>query len=203
MQDRPIWHELRTCDALVEHLLVDGAYQEALDHLVRGYQRVIVSFCRTQLGRAGEGGRAEEVAQDVFLAAYQSLPRLQLRAPIHAWLFAIARKRCLQEWRNYGRRMQRLETHRDTVAGEVHRSDAALTEEQFMSEEELESLRTSLSKLRKWERELLTRRFCEGYTIAMLARESTFWSESTIRNRLTQALTHLRTIYLRSGRSRG
>ena len=27
--------------------------------------------------------------------------------------------------------MQRLETHRDTVAGEVHRSDAALTEERF------------------------------------------------------------------------
>jgi hypothetical protein len=62
MQDRPTWQELRTCDALVERLLVDSAYQEALDHLVRGYQRVIVSFCRTQLGRAGDGGRAEEVA---------------------------------------------------------------------------------------------------------------------------------------------
>jgi RNA polymerase sigma-70 factor (ECF subfamily) len=203
MQERPIWHELRACDALVERLLADGAYQEAMDHLVHGYQRVIVSFCRTQLGQAGDGGRAEEVAQDIFVAAYQSLPRVQLHAPIHAWLFGIARKRCLQERRNYGRRVQRLETHRDTVAGEVHRSDTALTEERFMSEEELESLRTSLSKLRKWERELLTKRFCEGYTIAMLAREATFWSESTMRNRLTQALTHLRTIYLRSGRSRG
>ena len=72
-----------------------------------------------------------------------------------------------------------------------------------MAEEELEYLRSSLRQLRKWERELLTKRFCEGYTIAMLAQESMFWSESTIRNRLTQALTHLRNLYLRSAHPRG
>jgi DNA-directed RNA polymerase specialized sigma24 family protein len=37
------------------------------------------------------------VAQEVFVAAYQSMPRFQRQAPLHAWLFAIARKRCLQE----------------------------------------------------------------------------------------------------------
>ncbi len=80
MQERLDWQALRTCDSLVEGAIADGAYQEALDHLVRGYQRAMVSFCRTQLGRAGEGGRAEEVAQEVFLAAYQSLPRFQRTA---------------------------------------------------------------------------------------------------------------------------
>jgi RNA polymerase sigma-70 factor (ECF subfamily) len=169
-----------------------------LDHLVRGYQRVIVSFCRTQLGRAGEGGRAEDVAQEVFLAAYQSMPRFQRNAPLHAWLFAIARNRCLQERRNYQRRVQRLDTHRDTVAAAVHADSPRSAEEHFMAEDELEQLRASLSKLRKWERELLTKRFCEGYTIAMLAKESAFWSESTIRNRLAQALERLRTLYQRA-----
>jgi RNA polymerase sigma-70 factor (ECF subfamily) len=192
---------LRACDALVESAIADGAYPEALDHLVRGYQRVMVSFCRTQLGRAGEGGRAEEVAQEVFLAAYQSMPRFQRQAPFHAWLFAIARKRCLQEWRNYQRRVQRLDTHRDTVAAAVHTDNPRSAEETSMSEDELERLRASLSKLRTWERALLTKRFCEGYTIAMLAQESAFWSESTIRNRLAQALAHLRTIYQRMERT--
>ena len=69
--------------------------------------------------------------------------------------------------------------------------------------EELERLRESLGKLRKWERELLVKRFCEGYTIAMLAQEAMFWSESTIRNRLTQALEHLRKIYRRTERAEG
>ena len=72
-----------------------------------------------------------------------------------------------------------------------------------MSAEELERLRESLSKLRKWERELLVKRFCEGYTIAMLAQEAMFWSESTVRNRLTQALEHLRKIYRRTERTEG
>jgi RNA polymerase sigma-70 factor (ECF subfamily) len=203
MQERLDWQTLRTCDALVEHAIADGAYPEALDHLVQGYQRVIVSFCRTQLGRAGEGGRAEEVAQEVFLAAYQSMPRFQRQAPLHAWLFGIVRKRCLQERRNYGRRAQRLDTHRDTVAAAVHAESPRSAEEQSMSEAELERLRVSLGELRKWERELLMKRFCEGYTIAMLAKEAAFWSESTIRNRLARALAHLQKIYQRVERSQG
>jgi len=80
MQERLDWQALRTCDSLVEGAIADGAYQEALDHLVRGYQRAMVSFCRTQLGRARAGGRAEEVAQAVFLAAYQSRRRFQRTA---------------------------------------------------------------------------------------------------------------------------
>jgi RNA polymerase sigma-70 factor (ECF subfamily) len=201
MQERLDWQALRTCDALVEHAIADGAYPEALDQLVRGYQRVIVSFCRTQLGRAGEGGRAEDVAQEVFLAAYQSMPRFQRQAPLHAWLFGIARKRCLQERRNYGRRAQRLETHRDTVAAAVHTERPPSAEAQSMTEEELERLRVSLGHLRKWERELLLKRFCEGYTLAMLAKESVFWSESTLRHRLAQALAHLQKIYQRGERA--
>ena len=129
------------------------------------------------------------------------MPRFQRTAPLHVWLFAIARKRCLQEWRNHQRRVQRLDTHRDTVAAAVHADNPRSAEEQSMSEDELEQLQASLSKLRKWERELLTKRFCEGYTIAMLAKESTFWSESTIRNRLAQALERLRTLYRRAERA--
>lgn len=197
MQDRHAWRALRICDAQVEVLIADGAYEAALDQLVRGYQRVMVSFCRTQLGPVGQDGRAEEVAQEVFLAAYRGMPRFTRRAPLHTWLFAIARKRCLQEQRNWRRRSRGLEMHRATVAAAVHMEEALPDEERLMSAEELAHLRASLGQLRKWERELLLKRFFEGYTINMLARESTFWSESTMRNRLTQALQHLRTLYYR------
>lgn len=198
MQEHRDWQTLRTCDALVEHAIVEGAYQEALDQLVRGYQRVIVSFCRRQLGRAGEGGRAEEVAQEIFLVAYQGLPRFTRQAPVSAWLFGIARKRCLQERRNYRRRTQNLDTHRDAITAAVHADSPRSAEERAMSDDELERLRESLSKLRRWERELLMKRYCEDYTMAMLAKESGFWSESTIRKRVTQALERLRTLYRRT-----
>ena len=72
-----------------------------------------------------------------------------------------------------------------------------------MSAEELEYLRASLSQLRKWERELLSKRFFEGATIAAIARESMFWSETTVRNRLTQALQRLRDIYDRRTEPQG
>jgi hypothetical protein len=42
MQEWCDWQALRTCDALVEHAIADGAYPEALDHLIQGYQQVRV-----------------------------------------------------------------------------------------------------------------------------------------------------------------
>ncbi len=51
MDDRLKQPELRTCDALVESYIADGQYQDALDHLVRGYQRQIVSYCRNIIAR--------------------------------------------------------------------------------------------------------------------------------------------------------
>jgi RNA polymerase sigma-70 factor, ECF subfamily len=107
---------------------------------------------------------AEEVAQEVFLGVYQRMPQFQRQASLHAWLFGIARKRCLQERWNYRRRVQLLDVHRDTVTASVHTSGAIPTEERAMSEDELERLRSSLGKLRKWERELLTKYFLQGYT---------------------------------------
>ena len=50
MQERLTWHTLRTCDAVVESAIGNWAYQETLDRLVGSYPRVIVNFCRTQIG---------------------------------------------------------------------------------------------------------------------------------------------------------
>lgn len=188
------WNALRPCDALVESYLAEGAYLEAFNELVRGYQRLMVSLCRRQLGRAGHGGRAEEIAQEVFLTAYRILPQ-KGNAPVRPWLFAIARKRCWREWRDAERHHRLLEERQDTIVASVHPGNPISPEALRLSEAELERLRASLHKLKKWEREFLLKHFCEGYTIAMLTQEATFWSATTIRNRLNKALEHLRTIY--------
>lgn len=184
------WEAFRPCDAMVESAIAEGAYREALDTLVRGYQRVIISYCRKRLGA---GGSAEEVAQEIFLKAYRIMPQ-KGHAPVRPWLFAIARLRCLSRWDKDIRRDVLAQTHRHTIEESAHQSVPTTPEERVLSEADLDALRTSLTKLRKWDRELIEKRFLEECTIATVARDFN-WSETKVRNRLAEALTRLQAIY--------
>ncbi len=197
------WDELHNCDVQVEHYIIDGAYPCALSALVHGYERIMISFCRKYLGQAGEGGRAEEIAQDIFLGAYRTMPRFRREASIRTWLFDIARKRCWREFRDIQRRTQLWRKNRPTILESAHPGETHQFEEQLMTEDQLELLRYSLSKLKRWQRRLLELRFLQGYSYAMLARELP-WSESTIREqRMPEALEQLRKVYRRLEKPRG
>ena len=67
--------------------------REAYRILVERYQQPLLAAIRGILARS-EG--AEDIAQDVFLAAYENLATFDpRRGRFAAWLFAIARNRCL------------------------------------------------------------------------------------------------------------
>ena len=67
----------------------------AFSELVDRFQRPLFAF----LGRMGlEAARAEEVAQETFLRAWQHLPRYRTeQAQFSTWLFTIARRLALNE----------------------------------------------------------------------------------------------------------
>src|SRR5262249_16336034 len=65
---------------------------EAFRLLVVRYQRPLFGFIRNLVG----GTESEDVAQDVFLAAFANLASFDpARATFSTWLFTIARNRCL------------------------------------------------------------------------------------------------------------
>jgi RNA polymerase sigma-70 factor (ECF subfamily) len=74
---------------------------EAYRFLVERYQRPVFAVIQAVL--CGPDG-AEDIAQDVFLAAYQNLGSFAAsRAKFPTWLFAIARNRCFTERRRRAR----------------------------------------------------------------------------------------------------
>jgi RNA polymerase sigma factor (sigma-70 family) len=188
MGEQVEWQAFRPCDALVEQAIGEGAYREALEHLVRGYQRVIISYCRRQLGSLDQDGRAEEVAQEIFVTAYRVMPR-KGPTPVRPWLFAIARRDCWRARRDAIRQDRLRHTHQEAIRTTSHRESPPAS-----PEEELEHLLRSLDKLRKRERELLVQRFLQGETLERLARIY-YCSESTIRDRISKARARLQTIY--------
>jgi len=108
---------------------------ESFGDLVRRYQKPVFGLVRNLIPDAGD---AEDIAQDVFLAAYTHLgafdPR---RAAFATWLFTIARNRCLaalkkrrpRPVRDVPEAVDRRTPDADAAAGELwRRLDAALAE---------------------------------------------------------------------------
>src|SRR5262245_10726413 len=82
-----------------DHLLARraaGGDRTAFAALVERYGQPVLSLCyASSLDRHA----AEELAQDVFLAAWRGLPRFRGGSSFATWLFAIARNACVDRAR--------------------------------------------------------------------------------------------------------
>jgi RNA polymerase sigma factor (sigma-70 family) len=105
-----------------------SAHQQIdFETLYRMYWRPIVRFCTTCFAACPDG-TAEEVAQDVFLAAHRALVEQRYRGDgaLSTWLFGIARNLCCKVSRDRYRQstplaLRRLE--RDLTRLEHHATD--------------------------------------------------------------------------------
>lgn len=97
------------------HEAVEARAQEALDRgqlravltmLMDAYGDDIYRFCRQF---SGDAALAEDLRQVVFMQAFESLPRFSRRSSLRAWLYGIARNRCLDAAK--GRRRWRARFH--------------------------------------------------------------------------------------------
>jgi RNA polymerase sigma-70 factor (ECF subfamily) len=180
------WGAFQAGDDEVQRLMAQGAYRQALEALVRGYQHLIVRHCTAMLGDAGHG---EEVAQEVFLGAYAAMPRFRGEASVRTWLLAIARKQCLKALRDRRRRRRLEAEQRHEIARGAHRAPPD------PSEEDLEALRQrvqeGLDRLGHEARAILVLRYETGLTLMEIA-HILGRSEASVRRQLARALQQLR-----------
>jgi RNA polymerase sigma factor (sigma-70 family) len=86
---------------LVEQALAGDQY--AFESLVNRYHHQLVSHIR---GFLKDKDQSYDVLQHVYLQLYLSLPRLLRSVSLKAWLFQVARNRCLDELRKKCRRAE-------------------------------------------------------------------------------------------------
>src|SRR3954463_2558295 len=82
-------------ERLVERLRAgdEGAFEVLYDR----YHADLLAFCRHMLGSRDE---AEDALQQVFISAYRNLPEPSADLQLRAWLYAVARNRCLSMLRS-------------------------------------------------------------------------------------------------------
>jgi RNA polymerase sigma-70 factor (ECF subfamily) len=77
--------------------------RRAFGELVERHHRAIVQFVHRFLAIA-DRATAEDLAQEVFLAAWTAAPSFKPRAAVRTWLFRIATNRCLNHKRSKRRK---------------------------------------------------------------------------------------------------
>lgn len=106
----------RRAQAAAEQALVERCRRrdvEAFGKIVDAYQNRVFGFVRRMVG---DGEEASDIAQEVFIRAFQSIHRFDGRSSVRTWLFRIAHNLCVDRARRA--RRAPAETRIDAFHGE-------------------------------------------------------------------------------------
>jgi len=177
-------------------LALDRAdYRSALSVLMRAYGTEVYRYCRRMLS---DPERAQDVLQNTFVQAYEGLSRFARRSSLRAWLFGIARHRCLDDaklWRRWRLRVDSVETLPEPRSPERPAEDGVL-ERQWRA-----VLERCLHELTARVRDAVVLRYVEGYPyteMSLICNER----PATLQARVARALPLLRRCLERSGFAR-
>jgi RNA polymerase sigma factor (sigma-70 family) len=95
LRERAKGQHIEATDGMLAQQTLAGD-QRAFEKLVQRYSSPLFNFiCRF----LGDYDAASDILQQVFTQLYISLPNLRTGEPLKAWLFQVARNRCLDELR--------------------------------------------------------------------------------------------------------
>jgi RNA polymerase sigma factor (sigma-70 family) len=106
---RPPLLRLQSDERLI--LLIRSGNEAAFELLFERYRPRLLSFCRHMLGSKED---AEDVLQDLFVAAYNAIRADDRELNVRPWLYRIARNRCLNHLR------RPVQDGRDTMDDQMH-----------------------------------------------------------------------------------
>jgi len=167
-------------------------FRAAVAVLMRRHGTHVYRFCLELLR---DRDAAEDTLQLVFLQAFQALARYEARTTARAWLFGIARHRCLDTLK--GRRL-----HLKVVSPEASLPDtpdrAESSEDAVLRGELAAALRTCLDELPEAAREVVYLRYSAQLSYDEIS-ELCGERAGTLRVRLARALPVLRECLEREG----
>jgi RNA polymerase sigma-70 factor (ECF subfamily) len=133
----------------------------------------------------------EEVTQEVFVAAWQQLPRYRPEAPLARWLFAIARHKCQQAYRNRARRQAIARLCVEEIRERTHLGDPLSPEGVVTQASQVARLAVCLTYLREIDRIMLTLWYWRELPVSDIA-DITGKSVAAVRKQLLRAQKRLK-----------
>jgi RNA polymerase sigma factor (sigma-70 family) len=162
-----------------------GGDQSAYARLIDGTRGLV---CSLALAVVRDAASSQDVAQEVYLAVWQNLPRLRNPAAFLPWLRQLTRNRAHDHLRAQRRRSEDAEGDATITALADVRPNAS---ELLIAREEGQALAAALAELPDEAREVLTLFYREGRSVAQVAMLLGL-NEGAVKTRLSRARAALR-----------
>lgn len=146
---------------LVERVIAED--KKAVNRFYEKYSQRLLNFILTKVGDPKD---AEEILQDTFLSALDSLPLFSGKSSLFTWLCAIAKHEIVDIYRK--RKIKTILFSRLSFL-EVLASQALSPEEELMEAEIKKQIRIVFRKLSEGYRRILRLKYKEGYSVAQVA----------------------------------
>lgn len=171
---------------------VERARGGDIDAFGRVYMQLRPKVRNTAYLLIGDEHEAEDTAQDAFLSALKSLPRLTAADSFEAWIMRIARNRAVDRRRNM-RRCRPSELAHDDRDGRGATADPVMRRSGVSepSAESVASLRASFAAMPGPLRQVLRDRYLKGRSYEEIARNARV-SVAAVKTRLFRARRLLR-----------
>jgi RNA polymerase sigma-70 factor, ECF subfamily len=143
---------------------IQAGDHQAFESLVRRYQHQVANLIYARIGSRDD---AEDIAQEVFIRVYRSLPKFKFDASFFSWLYRITMNLCIDEIRRRKiRNMLSLDFLTEDVLEKNRKSkEHALPTDSILTEEKHRVIQSALKRLKPEHREILLLREYEdlGY----------------------------------------
>ncbi len=165
-------------------LIREGRHRDAVALCAREHGAALGRLCMALLGSQAE---AEEVAQEVLIAAHAGMAGYRGEGSIRGWLYGIARRKCARKLETRVRRERRLRLVHDASL------EADLPDDQLAARRRAERVREALEQLKPSERDAVTLRYEAGLGYREIGQACGI-EEATARKRVSRALARMKSL---------
>jgi RNA polymerase sigma-70 factor (ECF subfamily) len=171
---------------------IQAGDHQAFESLVRRYQRQVANLIYTTMGNRND---VEDIAQEVFLRVYRSLPRYKYGESFFSWIYRITMNFCIDEIRK--RKIRKIISLDFLTEDSLERSrkskEQAIPSDSILIEEKQQVVLSALQRLTPEHREILVLREYENYSYNEIA-EALDLTLEAVKSRIFRARTEMRNL---------
>ncbi len=136
---------------------IQAGDHQAFESLVQRYQRQVANLIYLTMGNRDD---VDDIAQEVFIRVYRSLPKFKFDASFFSWLYRITMNLCIDEIRK--RKIRRVLSldylTEDTLEKSRKSKDHTMASDSVLTEEKRQVIQSALQRLTPEHREVLVLR---------------------------------------------
>ena len=171
---------------------IQAGDHNAFESLVRRYQRQVANLIYVTMGNRDD---VDDIAQEVFIRVYRSLPRFKFDASFFSWIYRITMNLCIDEIRKRKvRKVLSLDFLTEDALEKSRKSkDHIMPSDLLLTDERREVVQSALQRLKPEHREILVLREYQDLGYSEIA-ETLDISLEAVKSRIFRARSELKTL---------